>query len=66
MESIKSVIGDPGNLVVKYNPIDIRNVLEKAKEPVVDVDSVDRISKDTASKNKVRFVTVGRLNYQKG
>lgn len=66
MESIKSVIGDPGNLVVKYNPIDIRNVLEKAKEPVVDVDSADRISKDTASKNKVRFVTVGRLNYQKG
>ncbi len=66
LESIKSVIGDPGNLIVKYNPIDIHNVLEKAKEPVVDVDSVDRISKDKDSKSKVRFVTVGRLNYQKG
>lgn len=61
-ESIKSsiidVIGDPGNLVVRYNPIDVEAVLEKAKEPVVDL--------EPAKEGVVRFVCVGRLNHQKG
>lgn len=55
--SIKEVIGDPGNLTVCYNPISREEVMEKASEEITDVDT----KKDT-----VKFVTVGRLNYQKG
>lgn len=58
-ESIIETIGDPGNLVVKYNPIDVELICEKAKEIVVDV--------DTESKEGItHFITVGRLNHQKG
>lgn len=64
-KSIKEVIGDPGNLIVKYNPIDIDNVIAKSKEPVVDVDSWDEQQKKPDGKHPVRFVTVGRQNYQK-
>lgn len=57
-DSIKEVLGDPGNLQVLYNPIDVNQILEKAQEPVVDID---------VNKNgKVRFVAVGRQNMQKG
>lgn len=56
-KSIISIVGDPGNLVVKLNPIDIEQVLKKAQEPVVDVEKKENIP---------LFVTVGRLNYQKG
>lgn len=63
--SIREIIGDPGNLVVKYNPIDVENVIEKSKEPVVDIDSWDEQQKNPHAKRPVRFVTVGRQNYQK-
>lgn len=56
---IIDVLGDPGNLIVKYNPIDIESILKKAEEPVVDV-TPEHIPGVT------RFVTVGRLNHQKG
>lgn len=58
-KGIIDVIGDPGNLVVKYNPVDGNHILEQAMEPVVDEDPVPQ-------KGVVRFVSVGRLNYQKG
>lgn len=58
-QGILEVIGDPGNLVVKYNPIRVKTILEKAKEPVVDVEP-------GKTPGVPRFVTVGRLNYQKG
>ncbi len=58
-KGIIDVIGDPGNLCVKYNPIDIKLIEEKAKEELVDVEPV-------ATAGIPRFVTVGRLNYQKG
>lgn len=58
-QGIKDVIGDPGNLVVKYNPIDIENVLKKAEEEVVDIET-------EKEPGRVRFVSVGRLNWQKG
>lgn len=58
-ESIIEVVGDPGNLVVKYNPIDVDAVIYKANEPLVDVEPVPK-------KGIPRFVTVGRLNHQKG
>lgn len=61
-KGICDVIGNPGNLIVKYNPINVENILEKAKEPVVDIDSLD-LPKDA---QPVRFVSVGRLNEQKG
>ena len=58
-ESICSIIGDPGNLVVKYNPLNVRDILIKAEEPVVELETEKKC-------DLVRFVTVGRLNYQKG
>lgn len=58
-DSIRAMIGDPGNLVVRYNPIPVDEILSKAKETVVDLEAVPE-------KGKTRFVTVGRLNYQKG
>lgn len=58
-QGIIDVIGDPGNLIVKYNPIDVAAIVDKANEPVTDVDF-------TKKDGVTRFVTVGRLNYQKG
>ncbi|WP_022765623.1 glycosyltransferase [Butyrivibrio sp. XPD2006] len=54
---IKDIIGDTGNLVVKYNPLKWEEIIEKAKEPVVDVVKED---------GKTYFTVVGRINYQKG
>ncbi len=61
-KGICDVIGDPGNLIVKYNPINIELIKRMAKEPVVDIDSLD-LPKE---KQPIRFVSVGRLNEQKG
>lgn len=58
-ESIIEVLGNPGNLVVRYNPIDVNSIIEKSREILVDVDEKNE-------KGIPRFVTVGRLNYQKG
>ncbi len=58
-EGIRKIVGDPGNLLVRYNPIDVENIRNKAGEPVVDVET-------KAIPGRVRFVSVGRLNYQKG
>ena len=55
-ESIKVIIGDPGNLIVRYNPVDRNDIILKAEEPVEDIKRPDCPV----------FVTVGRLNYQKG
>lgn len=58
-KGIVDVIGDPGNLLVKYNPVNVNAILEKAEEPVVDVPVKPEAC-------VTRFVTVGRLNHQKG
>lgn len=58
-KGIVDVIGDPGNLMVRYNPIDTAHILACAKEPVVDISPVPE-------NGVTRFVTAGRLNYQKG
>ncbi len=58
-KGIIDVIGDPGNLCVKYNPIDIELIKKKAEEELVDVEP-------ETTRRGPRFVTVGRLNYQKG
>ena len=56
MDSIKSVIGDPGNLVVLYNPLDKVDIIKRGLEPVEDI----------VRHECPLFVTVGRLNRQKG
>lgn len=61
-KGVCDVIGDPGNLIVKYNPINIENVIKKAKEPVVDIDSLELPKEE----QPFRFVSVGRINDQKG
>lgn len=50
-DSVKKVIGDPGNIVVRYNPINYKIIQEKAKETI-------EISKEP---NKLLFVAVGRI-----
>lgn len=54
-DSVKEVIGDPGNLCVIYNPIDYTDIERKAQEPC-DLEK---------PKDKMLFVTVGRLTQQK-
>lgn len=53
--SVIKVIGDPGNLSMKYNPINSKKILEQADE-----ENVSR------PKDKLLFVTVGRLSKEKG
>lgn len=55
-DSIKTVIGNPGNLVVRYNPLDKEKIIRKSQEPVEDI----------KRKERPLFVSVGRLNVQKG
>lgn len=55
-DSIRKVIGDPGNLLVYYNPIDKQEILDKSEELSLDIERSER----------ELFVTVGRLNLQKG
>lgn len=56
-DSILKEIGDPGNLTVKYNPIKVEEIIEKAKETPADIE---------VNKTALRFITIGRLDYQKG
>ena len=56
VDSIKKVIGDPGNLVMQYNPLDKEEIVRKSLESVEDIQRSER----------PLFVTVGRLNIQKG
>ena len=61
-KGISDVIGDPGNLIVKYNPINKDLILKKSKEKVTDIESLNL----PEEVRPVRFVSVGRLNEQKG
>lgn len=55
-DSVIDVIGDPGNLVVRYNPLDVSTILRlsKAKPDVLNINSGVPV-----------IVTVGRLSPQK-
>lgn len=55
MEGVKRVIGDPGNMVVAYNPINVNDIRKKSKEAVA-----------PAKTDLLKFVSVGRLDYLKG
>ena len=54
-DGVKKVIGDPGNLCVRYNPIDYASILKKSEESV-------QINMDD---NKILFVAVGRIAKEK-
>ncbi len=56
-KSLIDVLGDTGNYVVKYNPLNVDNIEHNGNEPVVDVKKTD---------GRPLFVVVGRINYQKG
>lgn len=55
MDSVIETVGDPGNLCVKYNPIDYRQIYKKSTEKIM-------IERDSSIP---LFVSVGRLTYPK-
>lgn len=55
--SLIDVLGDTGNYVVKYNPLNVDKIMYDSNEPVVDVKKAD---------GRPLFCVVGRINYQKG
>ena len=60
LDSVESTIGNPGNMLVRYNPIDVKDILSRSKEQVTCLQAYDY------DKTKTIFVTVGRLSEQKG
>ncbi len=56
-DSLVNVLGDTGNYVVKYNPLNVEKIEYGGNEPVIDVKKVE---------GRPLFVVVGRINYQKG
>ena len=56
-KSLIEVLGDTGNYVVKYNPLDVEKIEYNGNEPVIDVKKAE---------GRPMFVVVGRINYQKG
>lgn len=54
-DAVKATVGDPGNLCVKMNPIDVLSIVQLAQKPCNQVRSKDRML----------FVSVGRLVEQK-
>jgi glycosyltransferase involved in cell wall biosynthesis len=56
-ESLIKVLGDTGNYVVKYNPLNNEKIDYDGNEPVLDYKKTE---------GKTLFVVVGRINYQKG
>ena len=56
-KSLIKVLGDTGNYVVKYNPLNTEKIEYDGNEPVIDIKKEE---------GKTLFVVVGRINYQKG
>ena len=56
-KSLIDVLGDAGNYVVKYNPLNVDFIEYQGNEPVIDVKK---------EAGRPLFVVVGRINYQKG
>lgn len=55
--SLIEVLGDTGNYVVKYNPLDVEKIEYNGNEPVIDIKKEN---------GRPLFVVAGRINYQKG
>lgn len=56
-QGLKNTLGYDDNVYVRYNPINNTKILESSKEAVLDI---------TKEKDRLLFVTVGRLDPQKG
>ncbi|WP_034452005.1 glycosyltransferase [Butyrivibrio sp. AE2032] len=56
-DSLIDVLGDTGNYVVKYNPLNVDKILYDGNEPVIETKKTE---------GRPLFVVVGRINYQKG
>ena len=56
VDSIKEIVGDPGNLLVRYNPINKYEIVQRSEEEIDDMRQPECLV----------FVTVGRLSSQKG
>lgn len=54
-KSVCDVIGDPGNLMVRHNPVKEEEIINKSKQKI-----------QLPEKMLIRFVSVGRLTYIKG
>lgn len=54
-DSIVATVGNPGNLCVKYNPLDVDKIIRLSKEPC----------KQQKMKERFLFVSVGRLTTSK-
>lgn len=54
-ESVVATVGDPGNLCVRYNPIDVDRINRLSRQPCL----------QKKADNKFLFVSVGRLAQQK-
>ena len=57
LRSVKKNVGDPGNLIKIYSPVDEEDILSKSEEEVADMLKPD---------GKLLFITVGRLSGEKG
>lgn len=57
LRSVKKNIGDPGNLIKIYSPVDEEDILTKSEEEVADI---------CKPEGKLLFITVGRLSGEKG
>lgn len=55
VDSIVATIGDPGNLCVKYNPINVDEIIRLSKQPC----------QQQKKNEKFLFVSVGRLEFPK-
>ena len=58
--SIINVVGDSGNLIVKMNPINVEEILEKSKE------KIECLEEYQMKKNRMILVSVGGLRNPKG
>lgn len=59
-KSVCDVIGNPGNLIVKNNPINVNEIVEKSKS------KIECLEKYKTFKDKTILVTVGGLREPKG
>lgn len=59
-ESVSQTIGDPGNLIVRMNPINVQEILDKSKL------KIEMLEQYRYDRNQLIFVAVGGLREQKG
>lgn len=61
MDSVKKTVGDSGNLVVRDNPINVKQIEELSRRKYKDKLLKDKVLKDKSGREKIILVSVGRL-----